>query len=144
MPANIVIAKPVKATRRDCDNWGCGHFGASRGSLRHRGIDFVAALNDLVFAPIAGVVSRFGIPYSDPKKKYFRYVEIVASDGSQHRIMYVNPSKRLDIGSKVEAGALLGQAQNIAAYYRGMKNHVHYEIKKDGKYIDPDIYWASA
>jgi len=129
--------------RRKCDAWGCGHFGASRGKRDHNGIDFLAEKGSYVFSPIAGVVSKFGFPYADIKKRKFRYVEVVDKDGYRHRFMYVKPNPVLDIGSEVKVGMKLGRCQHIAEAMPGMGNHVHYEIKHGNRYVDPDVFWEA-
>ena len=126
---------------RGSDAWGCGDFGASRGSRTHKGIDYACAPGTIIMAPYNGRVTKIGYPYSDDLS--YRYVEVTDTGGRKHRVFYVNPL--VTIGSDVVAGrSVIGEAQDICARYpdKGngpMTNHVHYEVKVGQReYIDPD------
>lgn len=132
----------VRTPPRNFDECGEGHFGASRGSRTHNGIDYAAAANSEVLSPIWGFVTKLGYPYGDDLT--YRYVEI-ASNGKRHRFFYVKPSWDMEKGHEVQTGDVIGQVQNIAKRYapRHMVNHIHYEIKTlDGEFIDPEEYWS--
>ena len=117
---------------RKCDSFGCGHFGASRGSRTHNGIDLLVPPNKEIPSPVVGVVTKLGYPYGDDLS--FRYVEITQQD-YKYRIFYVNPT--VNVGDKVEQSSIVGMSQDLDKRYKGIPNHVHFEILKDGRYVDP-------
>ena len=126
---------------RECDEQGCGYFGASRGSRKHVGIDIECSINAPILSPISGVVTKVGFPYSDEDKKHFRYIE-VTKDDYRFRFFYLSPV--LKVGDDVDAGDLLGYSQDLTTTYKGIAQHCHFEVKdKEGNHIDPTpVYLA--
>ena len=120
---------------RGCDPMGCGHYGAPRGEGLHRGVDLVAGPQWLIHSHVAGKVTKLGYPYA--KDLSFRYVEVTDSDKYKHRFMYVAPM--CNVGDSVLVGDIIGSCQDIAGKWGGgMKNHIHYEVKKGSEYYDPE------
>lgn len=119
---------------RQCDDFGCGHFGASRGLRKHIGVDILASDGDLVKAIAKGTVTKLGYPYGDDLS--YRYVEVTASDGLKCRYFYVWPSVRL--GDSIAIGTVLGTCQDLTRRYAKISNHWHFEIlDNSGKAYDP-------
>ncbi len=127
----------IEAKERGCDEMGCGHFGASRGTRKHNGIDYCASPGDNICTNVAGSITKLGYTYSDDLS--YRYVEVTDSEKQRHRFFYVNPE--VSLGDLVSRGDVIGTAQDIAIRYAhkgNMKNHVHYEMKDEsGKFIEP-------
>ena len=122
-----------KMQARKCDSQGCGHYGASRGSRTHNGVDLACMAGTLVGSPVSGMVSKIGYPYADDLS--FRYVE-VESQGYAFRMFYVDPL--VTEGQQVNRGDILGACQSLMQRYPGITDHVHFEIKDDhGDYVDP-------
>lgn len=50
-------------------------------------------------------------------------------------MFYVHPI----VHGQIKAGQPIGIAQNLAAYpkYKGIMNHVHVQVKKDGQFVNP-------
>ena len=118
---------------RKCDTQGCGHYGASRGTRKHNGVDVLREPGITLYSPVAGVVTKLGYTYSDDLS--FRYVE-VTSAGYRFRFFYVYPA--VELGDSIKAGALIGTTQDLTARYAGIGNHFHLEIKSpDGAFVDP-------
>lgn len=123
---------------RKCDGYGCGHFGASRGSREHFGVDMACPPGTEVGSPVRGQVTKLGHAYEDDLS--FRYVQIVA-EIYQFRIFYVDPA--VAVGDYVEIGDTLGLSQSLYGRYPAkrtgqMTNHVHFEIRnQSGDMIDP-------
>jgi murein DD-endopeptidase MepM/ murein hydrolase activator NlpD len=118
---------------RGCDPFGCGSFGASRGSRKHNGIDVVTVPNQLIKSPINGEITRFPFPYGTDLS--YTGIEIINSE-YKIKIFYVTPL--VAIGKKVSAGEVIAKSQNISAKYSNeMVNHVHLEVYKNGVLIDP-------
>jgi murein DD-endopeptidase MepM/ murein hydrolase activator NlpD len=138
MGTKKAFSKVVSSQKiRDCDPFGCGSFGASRGSRKHKGIDIISTPNQLIASPISGEITRFPFPYGNDLS--YTGIEIV---NTTHKVkmFYVKPI--VAIGKKVFAGEIIAKSQDIAAKYSPkMTNHVHVEVyKKSGNnwiLIDP-------
>lgn len=128
------------------DSAGDGAFGSPRSKMKdgmlvkytHCGIDLECFPVDPILSPINGKVTKLGYPYASDLS--WRYIQVTDMDGMDHRFFYVNPTVYL--GTQVFEGTTLGVAQDITERYpdRGMKPHIHYEIKdKGGAFIDPGI-----
>lgn len=121
---------------RGRDGYGRGDFGVSRddGARRHEGMDFTTAPGEEIQAPIGGVVTRFFYPYAGDRR--LTGVEIVNDAGESAKIMYVNPLAV--IGNTVDAGKVIGYAQDLhVRYNQTMTNHVHVEIRVNGRTVNP-------
>ena len=131
---------------RECDDYGCGYFGAPRGTRKHNGRDIACYPGTQIFPEIGGKVTKLGHPYSDnPRTEYnefnFRYVEITDNLGRRWRYFYIKPS--VDIGAYVSEDDIIGIAQDLRDVYGDTKNkkaitcHVHLEVIVNGEYMDP-------
>lgn len=126
---------------RSCDVHGCGHFGASRGSRTHMGIDLECNPGVDILSPIDGVVSKIGFPYADPNKNFIRYVEITKAD-YKFRFFYVSPS--VEVGDDIKVDDIIGESQCLGQFYPGITEHIHFEVKNPkGIRIDPTIAYLS-
>lgn len=127
---------------REPDDFGAGHFGASRGNRTHNGIDLAADPDTAVCSAVVGKITKIGYPYGDDLS--YRYVEVTTPYGDRVRYFYVVPTDYIgtfDIGTEIEIGDPLGVVQNIAARYdtddKKMNNHFHFEVKRNGEYLRP-------
>jgi murein DD-endopeptidase MepM/ murein hydrolase activator NlpD len=133
---------------RMMDDFGAGYFGAPRGNRTHNGIDFVADPGAIVCSVCDGRISRYGYPYGDDLN--YRYVEITDFNGDFVRYFYVTAfhGDFSNIGAKVSRGSPIGVVQDIAGRYNTpaaqMKNHFHFEVKRDGEYVDPVAWLQTA
>lgn len=131
----ILLMITARLPQRGVDEFGSGHFGAPRGNHRHNGIDYEASHGQEILAPASGVVSKIGYPYGDDLS--FRYVEVTDGNGLRHRVFYILP--KVEIGMYVVSNVtVIGTAQDLGGRYPCITNHVHYEIIKDGKYLNPN------
>ena len=130
----------MKATlvKRGADSHGSGDYLASRGSRKHMGIDFACSPGCQVYPDISGLVTKLGIPYADPKKREYRYVQITDDKGVDVRYFYLHPD--VEIGQAVTTDTVIGICQDLTKIYEGITNHVHFEVKKNGKHINPEKY----
>lgn len=144
MPQPDQFANPTGGTVRGCDSYGCGHFGAPRGTSRtHDGADWVSTPGQDVFAPVNGKVVRVSAPYrNDPR---YSGVLIESPRGRSVFVWYVSPSNKI-IGRTVAAGDVIGTAQDLTIKYPArpprrpgpITNHVHVRIwDRSGKPVDP-------
>lgn len=133
-PTKMLAKITDENKHRECDNHGCGHFGASRGSRDHKGVDIVTVPGQAILSPITGKVVRIAYPYaSDLSYKGL----LLENDKYVVKIFYINPT--IAIGSQVTAGQKIAEAQDIAAKYSpGMTNHAHIEVyDKQGNLLNP-------
>lgn len=120
------FSKPTASGKiRACDASGCGTFGASRTHGTHEGEDYIAEPNESIFSPISGKVIRFPFPYASDQ----RYTGIlIQNENYSVKIFYMKAS--VNAGEIVQAGQVIGTAQNIAAKYSSpMTNHIHVEMR---------------
>jgi murein DD-endopeptidase MepM/ murein hydrolase activator NlpD len=102
-------------------------------NTQHKGVDFAAKPGSDVVAVAAGVVSFSGI-----KSGYGHVVEISHADG--YTTLYAHNKKNL-----VAIGDLVQRGQTIAAVGRSGRAsgfHVHFEVTKDGRLVNPASYIA--
>lgn len=135
-----IITPTLFGIIRPDDFHGSGQFGASRGHRTHKGVDYSVDEKDPILAPIYGRISRYPYPYAgDIHYKGIEIIGLEEHSAYKVKLFYVNPS--IAIGTIVEPGTIIGYAQNISARYGpalSMNNHVHMEIYKNGKIIDPN------
>ena len=136
---------------REVDGYGSGEFGARRkrpdGTIyHHEGVDIVTEPGQTVISPVSGTYEFPYDPYNSDKNKKGRLhaVRIKTDDGYQVNVLYVNPKTAgLAQGQRVVAGQTpIGAAEDITPVYPRnkygvMTNHVHVEVKKKGRVIDP-------
>jgi murein DD-endopeptidase MepM/ murein hydrolase activator NlpD len=113
--------------------WGSGQFGAPRDnhSRAHRGLDVVASPGDLVFSPVDGNVIREASPY-------FPFSGVLIQGTGEYasyrvKLFYV----RVFMCGPVRAGTLIGRVEDLRWKYPGITNHVHIEVRRDGKIVSP-------
>jgi len=95
----------------------------------------VARTGQDVVAVTGGEVTNVGYPYGDDLS--FRYVEITGSDGYVAREFYIQPGANVQTGARVQAAQVLGTQQRLGGRYPGITEHVHVEIRRSGRLIDP-------
>jgi len=118
---------------RGADAHGSGEWGASRGSRVHRGVDFSCFAGTKICSPVNGECTKLGYPYSDDLS--FRYVEVTDESDKQHRFFYLSPI--VAVGDSILIYQPIGEVQDLERRYPGITPHCHYEIKRDGNYLNP-------
>ena len=102
------------------------------GKIRpHRGVDYAASKGTKIFAAGDGVV----IAKRTHSGGYGKHV--IIKHNSTYQTLYAHMSrfpKGLRVGSRVKQGQVVGYVGTTGA---STGNHLHYEIKKNGKQIDP-------
>ena len=119
------------------DSVGLGHYGAPRGGRTHRGIDYAALPDTVIFPDKPGQVSWLGYVYNGDYR--YRYVQVTDTDGYEHRYFYLNPLVK--VGEFVDSETPIGTVQDLTLRH-GDKIicHCHKEVKKDGDYFNPDDF----
>lgn len=146
--------KPVEIViDRGNDPTGFGHFGAKRGFYKngkrkyHKGHDVKTTPGEAVFSMIDGTITKYGYMYKNALQ--FRYFDVLSHDKKiKVRISYIEKHSLFKVGMNVCAGDRFAFAQNIAKYHNRNKkkgdplmiNHIHIEIRVNGKLVDPNIY----
>ena len=120
----LPILFPTRVRKEDAH--GAGHYGASRSSgLRsHKGVDLVAAVNQDVFSPFSGQITKINQVYSGDSR--YRGLTIEGSgawQGIRAKLFYVN--SLLKKGDVVESGDVIGNVQDLGVKYPGITIHVH-------------------
>lgn len=124
-----------KSQIRWTDVKGSGYYGAPRKGRTHDGVDYKANPWDLVPSPITWIVRRYSHPYADDLS--YKWV-IISNDSEEATLWYLNPSvQKWDF---VNAGDIIGVAQDLTIRYKGITNHIHYRLHVDGKGVDPSKY----
>lgn len=97
----------------------------------HAGIDFAGLAGSDVIATAAGVVTTVGT-----KSGYGKFIEISHGDGFTTRYGH-NKTVNVAKGDMVEKGQVIAAIGNTG---RSTGPHVHYEIMKNGKKVNPYKY----
>lgn len=118
------------------DSYGDGHFGAPRSRGRtHKGLDICAPLYSEVIAPMGGRVEA-GFS-KDGMGKY-----IIIKHPGDHVTLYGHLSKWcVKRRQRIRQGTVIGYVGKTGnAKYKGINPHLHFEIRKNGNYIDPLLF----
>jgi hypothetical protein len=112
------------------------HFGPRMNPItkliqQHKGIDIKAKTGTIVIAPADASVLDVG--YNE-KDGHF----IILQHDDIYQTKYCHLSKaHVEIGNKVKAGITIGEVGNSGV---STKSHLHYEVIKSGKHVDPIEY----
>lgn len=97
-----------------------------------KGMDFKTPIGNAVLAPRAGTVTRV----SWEKDVSGESVELRYGDGTLARFTHLN-EVAVKPGQSVSAGTEVGKSGNTG---RSVAAHLHYELEKGGKVLDPVTY----
>jgi len=131
---NANLQKEVEPSGRPITRgWLSSYFGMRTHPISgrremHKGIDFAGAMGGPVIAVAKGVVTYAGKRYN-----YGNLIEIAHGNGYSTR--YAHNSRLLvSVGDTVEKGF---QIAEIGSSGRSTGPHVHFEVLKDGREINP-------
>lgn len=128
------FARPARAARFTS---GFGHRNDPKTGRRamHHGIDLAGPRGTAIYATGAGVVI-----YSGRKGGYGNVIEIRHAFG--YETVYAHLSKRrVKVGDRVERGDRIGDMGNTG---RSTGTHLHYEIRANGRPVNPAKYIEAA
>ena len=131
MLASIPAIQPVsnKNLKRMASGYGYRIHPIYKTRKLHTGMDFSAKIGTEIYATGNGKISKV----RRSKKGYGNYVEINHEYG--YKTLYAHMSKSIvKKGQKVKRGEVIGYVGNTGT---SVAPHLHYEVHKNGKKIDP-------
>lgn len=135
--ANRKIQRDVfLAGRPVTKGWMSSRFGRRtdpfKGNIAwHSGVDFAGKLGSDIVAVAAGVVT-----WSDTRHGYGKMVEINHGNGFSTRYAH-NTENKVQVGDVVKKGQVLAL---MGSSGRSTGPHVHFEVYKHGRAVDPASY----
>lgn len=103
--------------------------------ITHTAIDIKADKTSVIKAAADGVVKSI---VNDPR--YGLTVVIEHDDGYETVYSNLLTAEFVVEGEEVAQGQTIGTAGNTASFESAMECHLHFELLKDGEYLDPTIY----
>ena len=103
--------------------------------ITHRGIDIKAEKTTVVKASAGGTVK-----YIKEDPRYGLSITIEHSNGFQTVYSSLLSTEFVKEGDVVTQGQSIGTVGNSAVFETADGSHLHFEILKDGEYVNPDIY----
>ena len=101
----------------------------------HKAIDFLAGEDKSVYAVSDGTVSNVFTNYLEGT-----VVEITHKDGIVSIYKSLAKEVSVSVGTKVGAGDKIGQVDESMAQEINTGAHLHFEMQKNGKKVDPNNY----
>ncbi|MBA6329170.1 M23 family metallopeptidase [Colwellia sp. MB02u-6] len=116
--------------------WLSSYFGLRKDPFNgkpamHKGVDFAGSENDDIIATASGVVS-----WASSRYGYGNLIEINHGDGLKTRYGH-NKTIVVSVGDVVNKGQVIGKMGSTG---RSTGPHVHYEILRNNRQIDPKKY----
>ncbi len=135
VPYNPPSIMPIKGGKNlITSGFGIRMHPIHKVKKEHKGVDFKAKIGTPVLATGDGVVS---LVKSD-KKGYGKHV--VINHEEQYQSVYANLSVfKVKNGDKVKKGDVIALSGNSGA---STVPHLHYEVRKDGKAVNPSDYFT--
>lgn len=101
----------------------------------HNGVDIKADTLAAVNAAASGTVA------ASEYDKQMGYVVKIEHEGG-YETLYANlaSNEMVEVGQKINAGECLGAVGDSAVFEKLEDAHLHFELKKDGKYLNPMEY----
>ncbi|MGN0638906.1 MAG: LysM peptidoglycan-binding domain-containing M23 family metallopeptidase [Huintestinicola sp.] len=111
-----------------------GYISAHQGDGRgHKGIDIAAPYGTPIYAAASGTVIDAGTGWNGG---YGNCIIIQNDDGNV--TVYAHQAElAAKYGDVIEKGQLIGY---VGSTGDSTGNHLHFEVRKDGKYYDPELY----
>ena len=103
--------------------------------ITHTAIDIKADKTSVIKSAADGIIKTI---VNDPR--YGLTVVIQHDDGYETVYSNLLTAEFVVEGEEVTQGQTIGTAGNTAAFESNMESHLHFELIKDGEYLDPTIY----
>lgn len=101
----------------------------------HKAIDFLAGDDLNVYAVSNGTVSNVYTNYLEGT-----VIEISHSNGLVSIYKSLNKEVKVSVGDQIGAGSVIGSVAESMAQEINSGAHLHFEMKKDGKLVNPNDY----
>ena len=129
-------AEAIPSGRPVASGWLSSHFGYRNDPFTgkktwHQGVDFAGKDGTEVIAVASGVVS-----WSGNRHGYGNMVEVAHGDGLLTRYAH-NDENLVEVGDLIRKGETLALMGNTG---RSTGPHVHFEVFKHGRAVDPSSY----
>lgn len=125
-----LLKRPIKGRPRVSSSYGWRNHPILMARIFHSGVDLAIAKGTPIVAAGDGVITQLG-----RKGAYGKYIRIRHSNGFQTAYGHMNGYKNnLKVGSKVKRGDVIGY---IGQTGRATGPHLHYEVWKNGKTVNP-------
>ena len=129
------FAMPVKNSFRFTSGFGFRRDPKTGGRRMHKGTDFAAPAGTDIFATADGVVTKAGW-----QSGYGRLITIKHDFGIETRFAHLSRI-RVKVGQRVSRGDHIG---DMGSSGRSTGVHLHYEVRVDGKAVNPMTYIKAA
>lgn len=103
--------------------------------ITHTGVDIKADKTSVIKSAADGVIKSI---VNDPR--YGLTVVITHDEGYETVYSNLLTAEFVVEGEEVAQGQTIGTAGNTASFESAMESHLHFELLKDGEYLDPSIY----
>ena len=103
--------------------------------ITHTAIDIKADKTSVIKSAADGVIKSI---VNDPR--YGLTVVITHDQGFETVYSNLLTAEFVVVGEEISQGQSIGTAGNTASFESGMQSHLHFELLKDGEYLDPTIY----
>lgn len=110
------------------------YFDTLKDWRLHKGTDYAVKEGSEVYSVSDGTVTA-----TDEDNLYGDSIEIEYTDGFTAVYYGVKAGDNIAIGAKLTAGEVIGTVQNVPCE-KSLKSHIHLEIKRDGKNVNPENY----
>ena len=103
--------------------------------ITHTAIDIKADKTSVIKSAAEGIIKSI---VNDPR--YGLTVVIGHDEGYETVYSNLLTAEFIVVGEEVTQGQTIGTAGNTASFESEMECHLHFELLKDGEYLDPSIY----
>ena len=118
------------------NDYGFYHNKTLNNFYEHKGVDFTAEVGTQVLAADDGVVESI---YKDDVLTGTE-ITINHGDGVKTTYRFVSVNENLTVGAEVKRGDVIATVAEATGEEYKDGAHLHFEIKKDGKAVDPATY----
>ena len=133
--SQVPFSMPVRTAVRYTSGFGTRDDPMGRGERMHEGQDLAGSYGAPIYATADGVVTFAGW-----ESAYGRLIKIRHAFGVETRYAHLSQI-RVDVGERVSRGDRIGDMGNSG---RSTGTHLHYEVRLDGKAVNPMTFLRAA